>query len=661
MKLNPNFFAFLVLAMLAACSEDQHPGAGSLQLVQVKVGDFELALNHTAQNEGVPADKPISVMFSSPIQVSTAASSVTLSKQGGEPIPLSFVFSDNNKEFSCTPPATLESNQIYELAITGSLKGIRGETFSGITIAFKTIPGTVTLVSLRFNDEEAINASLVKNIALTAAVHLEFSHPLDPTKINSTYFRIFGTGGSVSATYTSTDDNKKVTITPLTPLTHLSRYRLWVSHELTGANQETFTEFLKYFYTEVDPTPKFPVIGDEELLTLVQQQTFKYFWDFAHPASGMARERNTSGDLVTTGGSGFGIMALIVGVERGFITRAQSLQRMDKILDFLETANRFHGVWPHWINGNTGNVIPFSTNDNGGDLVETAFLVQGLLTFRQYLAPSVPEEQALINRINTLWHSVEWDWYRRGGQNTLYWHWSPDKNWIMNMQVKGWNEALMVYILAASSPTHAIPKIVYDNGWASNGAIINGNTYEGFTLPLGSAYGGPLFFAHYSFLGLDPRGLSDAYCADYFLQNQNHSLINHAYCVRNPKNFIAYADENWGLTASDNHKGYSAHSPTNDLGVITPTAALSSFPYTPAESMRALKFFYYTLGDRLWGQYGFYDAFNISQGWTASSYLAIDQGPIVVMIENYRTGLLWNLFMSAPEVQAGLTLLGFWH
>ncbi|MFN5072034.1 MAG: glucoamylase family protein, partial [Cyclobacteriaceae bacterium] len=368
---------------------------------------------------------------------------------------------------------------------------------------------------------------------------------------------------------------------------------------------------------------------------------------------------NTSGDLVTAGGSGFGIMALIVGIERGFITRDQGLQRLDRILDFLETADRFHGAWPHWMNGNTGKVIPFSPNDNGADLVETAFLIQGLITFRQYLNPVEPAEQDFINRINQLWQAVEWDWFRRSNQNTLYWHWSPDKQWTMNMQIKGWNESLIVYTLAAASPTHTIPKPVYDNGWASNGNMRNGNTYEGIQLPLGPAYGGPLFFAHYSFLGLDPRGLGDAWCSDYFLQNRNHSLINRKYCIRNPQRFVGYSGDNWGLTASDNHMGYSAHSPTNDLGVISPTAALSSFPYTPDESMLALKFFYYTLGDRLWGTYGFYDAFNITQNWTASSYLAIDQGPIIVMIENHRTGLLWDLFMSAPEVQSGLTKLGF--
>src|SRR5690606_2708971 len=421
---------------------------------------------------------------------------------------------------------------------------------------------------------------------------------------------------------------------------------------------QTYNGLKRPLYTTIDPTPKFPILSDDALLTLVQRQTFKYFWDFAHPSSGMARERNTSGNTVTSGGSGFGLMAIIVGIERGFISRQQGIDRLNDIVSFLETADRFHGAWSHWLNGNTGDALPFSANDNGGDLVETSLLVQGLITFRQYLNASVAAESQLLNRINAFWQAVEWDWYTRGGSNVLYWHWSADKGWAMNLQINGWNESLITYLLAASSPTHPISKAVYSNGWARNGAMRNGNSFEDLTLPLGPNYGGPLFFSHYSFLGLDPRNLSDEY-ANYWEQNVNHTLINYRYSVRNPKNYVGYGDACWGLTASDGDQGYSAHSPTNDRGVITPTAALSSFPYTPEESMRALKFYYYSMGDRLWGEYGFYDAFNITEEWVANSYLAIDQGPIIIMIENHRTGLLWDLFMSAPEIKSGLTKLGF--
>jgi hypothetical protein len=393
------------------------------------------------------------------------------------------------------------------------------------------------------------------------------------------------------------------------------------------------------------------------LLTKVQQQTFKYFWDFAHPTSGLSRERNTSGDVVTIGGSGFGVMTLPVGIERGFISRAEGVARLSTIVDFLTTADRFHGVWPHWMDGITGKTKPFSAKDNGGDIVETAFMIQGLLTVKQYLSPDNVTENAIIQKINTLWEAVEWDWYTQN-ENSITWHWSPDYGFEMNMKVRGWNEALIVYVLAASSPTHPITKEVYQQGWAGSGSMLNGKSFYDISLPLGNDYGGPLFFAHYSFLGLDPRKLNDSY-ANYWEQLRAHTLINRAYCIANPKGYVGYSGDCWGLTASDNYKGYSAHSPTNDKGVITPTAALSSMPYAPEESMAALKHFYYLLGNRLWGEYGFYDAFSISNSWVASSYLAIDQGPVILMIENHRTALLWNLFMKDPDVQLGLTKLSF--
>ncbi len=502
------------------------------------------------------------------------------------------------------------------------------------------------------------NSGTQGGLPVDVPVKIKFSSPIDRESAASN-ITLRRNGTLVETEFVFANNDSTVTLTPKADLLYLTSYTLDIATSLRSKSGGTLrTGYALKLVTTYDPTPKYPVIPDDELLTLVQKQTLKYFYDFAEPVSGMARERNSSGNLVTSGGSGFGLMALIVGIERNFITRAQGLTHLEKVLDFLEDADRFHGAWSHWIDGTNGAVIPFSSNDNGGDLVETAFLVQGLITFRQYLDESDPTESALIDRINVLWEGVEWDWYTRDNQDVLYWHWSPDKEWVMNHQLRGNNETMIAYVLAASSPTHSIPASAYHLGYARNGAIQNGKSFYGITLPLGDDYGGPLFFAHYSFLGLDPRNLSDQY-ANYWTQNVNHTLINQAYAKANPKNWIGYSDENWGLTASDNHRGYSAHSPTNDLGVITPTAALSSFPYTPEESMKALKFFYYSLGDRMWGEYGFYDAFNLTEGWTANSYLAIDQGPIIVMIENHRSGLLWDLFMSAPEIQSGLTKLGF--
>ena len=386
-------------------------------------------------------------------------------------------------------------------------------------------------------------------------------------------------------------------------------------------------------------------------------RTFRYFYDFAHPVSRLARERTTTPDTCAIGGSGFGVMALIAATERGFVTRDEAVAHLKQMLDFLLTADRFHGCFPHWMNGNTGRVIPFGADDDGGDLVETAFMMQGLLAAREYFSHDSPAEQHIRAVIERLWREVEWDWYTQG-KNELYWHWSPRIGFQKNLAIRGWNEALIVYILAASSPTHPIDAEVYRNGWAQHGQLQSGEDFEGVRLPLGTPWGGPLFFTHYSFLGLDPRGLKDRY-ADYWEQNCAHARINYRYCVRNPKEFAGYGPNCWGLTASDSVKGYDAHSPTNDLGVISPTAALASFPYTPEESMRALRHFYQDLGGRIWGKFGFKDAFSISANWTAEGYLAIDQGPIVVMIENYRSGLLWRLFMANPEVHAGLRSLGF--
>ncbi len=421
-------------------------------------------------------------------------------------------------------------------------------------------------------------------------------------------------------------------------------------------------------------------LSDDELLTMLQEECFRYYFEGAHPVAGTTLE-NIPGDdrIVATGATGFGVMALIVGVERGFTGREQGVQKLTLILDFLEKVPRYHGAWPHFINGYTAQSMSvFGMFDNGGDLVETSFLMEGLLAARQYFNGSGDAEKSIYNRITKLWESVEWDWYRRSTQdNSLFWHWSPQWSWYIDHRLTGFNETMIAYLLAIASPTHGVSSDLYYTGWAgqSPAAIAyrsgwsgstegdryrNGHSYYGIKLDVGVNTGGPLFFTQYSFMGFDPRGIRDKY-TDYFDNNRNIALINLAYCEANPGHFQGYGSADWGLTASDDQLGYLAHSPdlANDDGTITPTGALSSFPYTPEASMAALKFFYRELGDRLWGIYGPHDAFNLTRNWFSPVYMGLDQAPIVVMVENYRTGLIWKLFMSNPEIQPMLDKIGF--
>ncbi len=482
-------------------------------------------------------------------------------------------------------------------------------------------------------------------------LRLIFSNPVDITDTDAVEFD----GGTL--VFSLGEDGKTVIIKPAESLENLHSYTLYIP-EGKAFGLKLLEDYRYIFNTAFDDSQDaFPRISTEELLTKVQERTFAYFWDYAHPVSGLTRERLNSGETVTTGGSGFGLMAIPVGIERGFITREEGAGRALKIVDFLQNkAVKYHGAFPHWLNGTNGQTIAFSTYDNGADLVETAFMMEGLLTLRSYFDGSDATETAIRSGVTALWEAVEWDWFTQGGQKVLYWHWSANYGWKMNMKIQGWNEALIAYVLAASSPTHGISKEVYDKGWAANAK--NGKAFYNITLPLGPNFGGPLFFTHYSFIGLDPRNLRDAY-ANYWEQNVAHSRINHAYCAANPKNYYGYSDVCWGLTASDYSGGYTASSPTNDTGTIAPTAAISSIPYTPEESLAALEYFYYKLGSRIWGIYGFLDAFSLEDKWFARSYIAIDQGPIVCMIENYRSGLLWNTFMKDPDVRRGLSTLGF--
>jgi len=420
-------------------------------------------------------------------------------------------------------------------------------------------------------------------------------------------------------------------------------------------------------------------LNDSELLTMLQKACFEYYWEGADPHSGMARE-NIPGDdrIVATGASGFGIMALVVGVDRGFITREQGVERLTTIVGFLEHAPRYHGAWSHFMNGGTGETMPvFGMFENGGDVVETSFLIEGLLTARQFFHGSKDAEQSLYRRITQLWETVEWDWYRETPtSNFLYWHWSPQWGWQIHHPLIGFNEVMITYLLGIASPTHPVPASLYYSGWvgqsqraasyrkgwsgSTEGDLYgNGHTYYGIKLDVGVGSGGPLFFTHYSYMGFDPHSLHDRFTSSYFDNNRNIARINLAYSIADPKHFEGYGPNAWGLTASDGPDGYVPHAPNHndDRGTLTPTGALASFPYTPHASMAAFKHYYRDLGGQMWDIYGPRDAYNPSVNWISPIYMGLNQAPIVVMIENYRTGLVWKNFMANPEVDGMLKKL----
>lgn len=475
-------------------------------------------------------------------------------------------------------------------------------------------------------------------------------------------------GESRTVTFTITPDLLEFYNSELEKVAEPGEFKVFIGKDSDTDNEAVFTLTADKVLRPVKSRP-LAFRNQDRFLDYIQHAHLNYMVEGAAPNSGLAFERihmdgiypQDDSNVISTGASGFGIAGLIVAMDRGFITREQGIRHLRKITDFLSKADRYHGAWPHWLIDETGKTKAFSRKDNGGDLVETAFLMEGLLCARQYLSDGNKEERKLAADIDKLWREVEWNWYQNG-KDVLYWHWSPEYQWEMDFPVEGYNEALVMYILAASSPTYPITPRAYHKGWARDGEIVSSRSMYGLPLVLkhngAEEYGGPLFWSQYSYIGLNPTGLSDRY-ADYWELNRNHAMIDYIYCVENPKGFKGYGPDCWGLTASYSTNGYDAHMPGNDRGVISPTAALSSFPYTPEESMAALRHFYFDLGDKIWGKYGFYDAFSESAGWYPPRYLGLDQLTIAPMIENYRTGLLWDLFMSCPEIQNGLDRLGF--
>ncbi len=412
----------------------------------------------------------------------------------------------------------------------------------------------------------------------------------------------------------------------------------------------------------------------EGLLTYIQKSHFEYMWSGAGVGSGLARVRYFPSDpshdagTITTGASGFGIMGIIVGIERGFISRSEGLERLGKIVSFLEKAERWHGMYPHWMDDSTGKTIAFAGSDgedNGADIVETAFLASGLLCARQYLIDGPEDGHALAKRMDAIWKGMEWNWFA-AEDGCLIWHWSPTVGFRKNMRIQGYNECLLPYVLAASSPDFALPepKKSYEAGWCRGGVIVNPGERYGIPFVVKHNSGdnevGPMFWTAFSYAGLCPEGLVDGSGIDYGAAVRNHALIQYNYCVENPKGWSCYGPDCWGMSAgytSNETTDYQAMRTNNDKGVVTISAALAAMPYTPEQSIAAAKHYYWDIAGQA-GPWGFWDSYSDKEG-VVKRYLANNQCIVVPMIENYRTGLLWKLFMSSPDIRTGLDKLGF--
>src|SRR5690348_11659615 len=402
-------------------------------------------------------------------------------------------------------------------------------------------------------------------------------------------------------------------------------------------------------------------LDPDQLLTEVQRASFDYFYLYAHPTSGLARASvRKDPDICAIGASGMGLFNLGVGIERGFITRQEGAEQTLKELRFLSgKAERFHGAFPHFINGETGVFIPFSKYDDGADIVETAYLMAGVLFAREYFSGSVPEEVEFRELTDKLWREVEWNWFvnMTGQVLAMIWHWSPNYGWKKHLNISGFNECQIVYVLALASPTHPIDARSYWQGWESERYATDRAEFR-IHLDLGSRLdvGPPLFETQFSYLGLDPRQIF-FHGRSYFDHFKDFCRVQILYAESKSKVYRGYGPL-WGITASSGPDGYRPFAPgLLDTGTLAPTAAISSMPYVPNESLACLLELYQKYGSILWGPFGFYDSFNLSRHWVSKTYLCIDEGPIAPMIENYRSSLCWRTFMKSEEIQSVVKLL----
>ena len=401
-------------------------------------------------------------------------------------------------------------------------------------------------------------------------------------------------------------------------------------------------------------------------IDLTARLAFDYFWEQANPANGLVKDRSTDGSAASIAAVGFGLSAITVGIDRGWITRAEGAGRVEATLDFFATCPQgeaasdvcgYRGFFYHFLDLRTGT----RAGTNELSTIDTALLLGGVLQAAEYFDGGGAEEARIRELADTIWRRVEWDWATPRSPRVAL-GWRPEEGFLP-FDWRGYNEAMILYVLGLGSPTHPLPDGAWD-AWTATYPS-DWQTHYGLTFLTFP----PLFGHQYSHVWIDFRDIQDDYMrskdSDYFENSRKATLAQRAYAIDNPRGWPNYGPNEWGLTASDDpppaplYIARGAAPVQNDNGTITPTAAGGSYAFTPAESREALRTFYARYRPTLWGPYGLRDAYNVALNWTATDYLGIDQGPIVLMIENERTGVVWDAFTRHPDVQRGLDRAGF--
>ena len=421
---------------------------------------------------------------------------------------------------------------------------------------------------------------------------------------------------------------------------------------------------------------------EEAFLDKVQYHSFQYFMHEVNKENGLVKDRSRIDAPSSTAATGFGVVSWIIGAERGWITRDKAFELVNTLVTFLlnsdqsgsVTSTGYKGFYFHFLDMKTGERVW----DCELSTIDTGLLLAGLRFAYQYFNEDTEAEKKLRTMIDTITHRIDWDWLTikepkdKTNQYTISLGWYPERGFY-EAGWRGFNEALIVYILAAGSG-HTYAEKGYQS-WL--------NTYKvGEPYPeLKHVMYPPLFVHQYSHMFVDFRNMYDSFMKnlgiDYFENSRRATLTQRLYSMENPKNWVGYDSLTWGITACDGpgeeynfngnvFLGYAGRGTSGpdftffDDGTIAPTAAGGSIVFTPEYSIPALKNMYERFGQKgLWGKYGFKDAFNLTANWFGPEYIGIDQGPFVIMIENLRTGLVWEYLMRDPVIKKGLDRLGF--